>query len=432
MKKNNPVYDFFGWKKKHADTIWTRYILIFTGIWLWVNLLTFSSQSLSLTWSDAISGSLLIIFGGFCLSANHLWAPWLACLVGIWLQIAPLVFWAPTAFSYLNDTLAGILAIGFSIIIPGTPGAIEDSGPDIPSGWSYNPSSWAQRLPIIALTCICWFTSRYMAAFQLGYIDQIWDPVFESGTLNVITSPLSQQFPISDAGLGAAVYTLEALMGAKGSIKRWRTMPWMVTLFGILVVPAGLVSIILIMLQPLLIGSWCFWCLITATCMLIMIALTIDEVVAVGQYLRNCCRSGQSFWLIFWKGGEALANSSFENSRNDSWFSAFKGVSLPWNLLLSVLLGMWLLFHTGPYRLANDLAHIFGALTVAFSIISMAEVARSLRFVNFILGLLCIALPFIVDSPREVTLKAITVGIFLVLLSLPKGKIYEKYGAYNY
>jgi len=62
-------------------------------------------------------------------------------------------------------------------------------------------------------------------------------------------------------------------------------MPWIVILFGVLVVPLGLISIILVILQPLLVGHWCFWCLLAAICMLIMIALTVDEVVAVVQYL---------------------------------------------------------------------------------------------------------------------------------------------------
>jgi hypothetical protein len=434
FEDNSQAYNLSGWKKQHAETIWTSYVLIFMGFWLLVNLPTFGNTGIQLAWSDSLSGLLLIFFGFFSLSAKNVRAPWFACLIGIWLQLAPLIFWAPTPFNYLNDTLTGALVIGLSILIPGTPGHVEDSGPDVPKGWSYNPSSWAQRIPIIVLTCICWFTSRYMAAFQLGYIDHIWDPIFGNGTLNVITSSLSKEFPVSDAGLGAAVYSIEALMGAKGGVRRWRTMPWIVTLFGILVVPAGLVSIVLIMLQPLLIGSWCFWCLLTAACMLMMIALTIDEVVAVVQYLRECTKAGQSFRHVFWKGGLPLPHSNFEThppqfERLHSFFSSsLKGIGIPWNLALSALLGLWLLFHSGPYRLANDLAHIFGALTITISIISMAEVMRSARFFNILLGILSISIPFLTESPNAVTWKAMVVGLLLILLSLPRGRIKEKYG----
>jgi len=431
------IRDTTDWEKKHSKFIWTRYVLIFLGFWLLVNLPTFGMSSERMTWSDIISGLGLIIFGSLSLSSKNIWAPWITCLIGIWLQFAPLFFWAPTAFAYLNDTVIGILVIALSILIPGTPGMTEDKGPATPAGWTYNPSSWVQRLPIIVLTCICWFASRYMAAFQLGYIHTMWDPVFENGTLDVITSSVSKAFPISDAGLGAIVYSLEALMGAKGGIRRWRTMPWMVALFGLMVIPAGLVSIILIMLQPLLIGAWCFWCLLTAVCMLTMIALTVDEVVATAQYLREITQRGHAFWQVFWKGGPALSTQiedlhvSNDKSSWQTFTTAFRGVSIPWNLVLSLILGLWLLFHTGPRITAVNIGHILGALTITFSIIAMAEVMRTARFANTVLGAFCFILPFLMHAPADVMWKSIFIGILLVGLSLPKGKITENYGAWQ-
>jgi hypothetical protein len=65
-----------------------------------------------------------------------------------------------------------------------------------------------------------------------------------------------------------------------------------------------MVSIILVILQPLLVAHWCFWCLLAAICMLFMIALTVDEVVAVVQYLVQVKRTKQPFWQVFWKGGD--------------------------------------------------------------------------------------------------------------------------------
>lgn len=436
--KPNKSSTMDAYEQHHEETIWTRYAVIFMGMWLLVSLPTFGMSCIQMAWSDGICGILLIACGYLSLSAKRLWAPWLICLIGIWLQLAPLIYWSPTAFGYLNDTITGVIVISLSILIPGTPGLIEDPGPDIPAGWTYNPSSWIQRLPIILLTCICWFASRYMAAFQLGYIDHIWDPVFGSGTLNVITSSISKAFPVSDAGLGAAVYTIEALMGAKGGVRRWRTMPWIVVLFGILVVPAGLISIILIMLQPLLIGSWCFWCLLTAACMLIMIALTLDEVVAVLQYIKKACHEGHSFQVIFWKGGPPLAQSSFEiqtpslaKPSVDFFPAFFKGVGIPWNLFLSIALGGWLLFHMGPYPMANDLGHIFGALTITVSMIALAEVTRAARFINLFFGVVIIFIPFFADASTMLTIRAIIVGILLILLSIPQGKIDEKYGSWQ-
>src|SRR3546814_7396658 len=55
-------------------------------------------------------------------------------------------------------------------------------GSDTPPGWTYNPSSWLQRTPIIILGWIGFFGSRYLTAYQLGYIDHVWDPRSEEHT----------------------------------------------------------------------------------------------------------------------------------------------------------------------------------------------------------------------------------------------------------
>lgn len=52
---------------------------------------------------------------------------------------------------------------------------------DVPPGWSYNPSTWTQRLPIIALALVGFLASRY----QLDHITNAWDPFFGNGTERV-------------------------------------------------------------------------------------------------------------------------------------------------------------------------------------------------------------------------------------------------------
>lgn len=140
--------------------------------------------------------------------------------------------------------MVGALVIALTILIPGMPNMIMymKMGGDLPPGWSYNPSSWPQRWIMIVLAFMGWIGSRYLAAFQLGYVEYAWDPFFGDGTLNVLNSDMSHSWPISDAALGTFAYTLEFLMGFMGATSRWRTMPWMVT-FGILVIPLGFVSI---------------------------------------------------------------------------------------------------------------------------------------------------------------------------------------------
>jgi hypothetical protein len=281
--------------------IYPSFLTIFLGLWLIVAPVTFGYAQDVLSSQNAVLCGLLLILSGWFSRKQAAWSVWLGCCVGVWLQLAPLVFWAKFPASYANDTFVGILAILFTIIIPELPGFVEKPGPTIPPGWSYNPSSYAQRLPVIALAIFGWFTARYLAAYQLGYISTVWDPFFGEGTLHVITSSISKSFPVSDAGLGALAYSLEALLGCKGGQARWRTMPWLVIFLGILIVPVGITSIILIILQPLIVGAWCGLCLMIALAMLIMAALTLGELKAALQLLKRTNK--QTFWKTFWTGG---------------------------------------------------------------------------------------------------------------------------------
>jgi uncharacterized membrane protein len=425
----------------NEELAWTRYACLILGIWLTLTPWTFTYHSELMARNDVITGLLVIVFSLCAFKLRWKWAPWVVALLGIWLELAPLFFWAPDSFNYLNDTMVGALLITFSILVPGTPGEIVRSGAEKPPGWSYNPSSWQQRIPIIFFGFVGWFLARYMAAYQLGYSTSIYDPVFGDGTLLVITSALSKSFPISDAGLGAVAYTLEALMGAKGGTRRWYTMPWIVVLFGILVVPLGFVSICLVILQPVAVGHWCFWCLLAAICMLTMIALTVDEVVAVCQFLAHVKRQKLPFWKIFWKGGDEIPGTPDTLPPVDGSFARnfpemVRGFNVPWNLFLSVLLGLWVMFSTQlVFHMTGDAAnnnYIFGALTVAISVISMAEVARTLRFINILFGIWLAIHPWIMaGGTAHSAWNGLICGIVLILLNLRRGRIRYTYGRWD-
>lgn len=284
-------------------------------------------RSVPLIWSDVISGILITALAVIAFRTKRVWPAWAITFVGLWLAFAPLAFWAPDPAAYANDTLVGILVIVFAMIIPMM---IDMPGPEVPLGWSYNPASWQQRAPILALALVSFFLAQSMAAFQLGDIPWAWDPIFGDGTVRVIGSDLSKSFPISDAGLGAFVYLIELLSGFMGDSRRWRTMPWMVALFGVMVVPLGVVSVLFIILQPTLIGAWCAACLLSALFMLIMVALSLDEVIAMLQFLMQTRRAGKSVWRAFWLGGDALGdNLTPRRPRKDGTYQMFWGVTVP-------------------------------------------------------------------------------------------------------
>lgn len=112
--------------------------------------------------------------------------------------------------------------------------------------------------------------------------------------MTIITSEMSKAWPIADAGVGTVAYVMELLMAVMGDKRRWRTMPWMVLGFIVLVVPLGGVSIFFIIVQPIVIGTWCSLCLIAALAMAIMIPYSLDELVAMGQFMLDAHRKGKA------------------------------------------------------------------------------------------------------------------------------------------
>jgi uncharacterized membrane protein len=395
----------------------------------------------ALTISDLVSGLLIALFGALSLSKRAGgWAPWATTAVGLWLLFAPMIFWTPSGAQYLNDTIVGMLAISLSVLIPMMPGMSMDGMMDpkvIPPGWTYCPSSWSQRLPIALLGLVGLLISRILTAYQLGHVDGVWDPFFtglaadpRNGTEEIITSSISKAWPVPDAGIGAIAYTLEILMAVMGGRDRWRTMPWMVTFFGILVIPLGVVSIYFIIIQPVLLGTWCAFCLIAALAMLIMIPLALDEVVAMGQYLWWAHRNGKPVVRIFFEGGSVVGGREdhtdpLANPRA-LWKDSIRGVTVPWTLAVSIAVGVFLMltrvFLNTNGSMANS-DHVTGALAISVAVIATAEVARSIRFFNCVLGVWLMVAPYVIGNATTLQSTAsLLLGIVLVGLSLPRGE----------
>jgi hypothetical protein len=95
-----------------------------------------------------------------------------------------------------------------------------------------------------------------------------------------------------------------------GSTRRWQYRPWLVMIFGLDVIPLGLVSAILVFMQGAVVGAWCFLCLVTAVISLILIVLAYDEVWSCIVYLYRVYRRSRSFktlWNTFWGRPSDLA-----------------------------------------------------------------------------------------------------------------------------
>jgi hypothetical protein len=366
----------------------------------------------------------------------------------------PFLFWTQNAAAYLSDTLVGALIFGFAVCLkpePGPSAIAMLTGPVVPPGWSYNPSSWTQRLPIIVLALVGLYVSRYLAAYQLGHIPGVWDPFFagspldpRNGTEEIITSWVSQAWPVSDAAVGGYTYLLEIVTGIVGSRMRWRTMPWLVVLFGLMIAPLGITSIFFIIIQPLLIGTWSTIALIGAAAVLIQIPYSLDELLATLQFLRRRAKAGQSLLGVLFRGdtderrearnGEPVTDEFEQSPGAVIRHMLGGGVSLPWNLALAALIGLSLLFTRITLGADNGLAnahHVIGSLALTVVSVAAAEVARPVRYLNVPLGLVLMAVPFMFDANLVATVVTVALGAALMALSIRRGPIRESYGNWN-
>ena len=172
--------------------------------------------------------------------------------------------------------------------------------------FDYNPSSWRQRIPIVVIASLGVLISVYLSLYEWGLISTVWDPVFGEQSVKVLTSDVAKTmhywFVIPDAALGAVAYLGDAVLGLAGGTRRWQHRPWMVILFGIDVIPLGIVSAILVALQGTVVGAWCFLCIVTAVISLTLVFYAYDEVWASLKFLYRVwkrTRSKKLLWRAF-------------------------------------------------------------------------------------------------------------------------------------
>ena len=187
--------------------------------------------------------------------------------------------------------------------------------------FDYNPSAWSQRVPICLLAFLGFLVALVLGLYQWKLIGWIWDPFFSgtaglNGSETVVTSPASKTmetwFHVPDGAFGAVAYLGDVLFGLAGSTRRWQYRPWMVIIFGIDVIPLGIVGVILVGVQGFVVGSWCTLCLMSAAISLLLVWLAYDEVWASLIFLNRVRkRTGglnAAFWGVFWGRPSQIAH----------------------------------------------------------------------------------------------------------------------------
>ena len=196
------------------------------------------------------------------------------------------------------------------------------------------------------------------------------------------------------------------------------------------------------MISPILIGALCALCIIQALVTVAMIPFSIDEVLATLQYLRRAKQAGEPFWRTFWLGGPSLTEDQTPAKDLDRPFGVVLkdflvgGMSYPWTLVATVLLGMVLM--TTPFLVSVGEPlyfsnHIAGCLAIMIAVTAMAEVVRPVRWLNAIVGGWVAASPFVMEGGSSAAMALdLAVGLALVALSLPRGRRSgEHYGGWD-
>ncbi|WP_459617929.1 NAD-dependent epimerase/dehydratase family protein [Bordetella sp. 2513F-2] len=438
------------YRQQHARHRWPHMVNAGLGTWLLCQPPLVGVEEPLLRATEMVLGVLLVVFACLAMSWRLAFARWACAGIGALVMAAPFVFWTANGAAYLSDTLVGALVFGLAVALPPEPGPTplaRLTGPDTPPGWTYNPSEWTQRVPIIALAVVGLYVSRYLAAYQMEQIDHVWEPFFagspddpRNGTEEIITSSVSRAWPVPDAAVGAYTYALEILTGVVGSRARWRTMPWLVVIFGLMIAPLGIVSITFIIIQPIVIGTWSTLALIGAAAMLVQIPYSLDELLATCQFLQRRRRAGRSLLRVFLFGDTddgAPAPRKDEFSQRPQYIlrdCLRGGVGMPPTLWAAAALGVWLMttrLTLGSSGTLADVEHVVGALVLTVIAVAAAEVARLARLLIAPLGVgLALAAPLYGDSLVQIGADVV-VGLALVALCLPRGRIDAKYGAWE-
>jgi uncharacterized membrane protein len=136
-------------------------------------------------------------------------------------------------------------------------------------------------LAVLAIAGVA--VSGYLAAYELGWIGGVWDPLFGDGSERVLSSGIARALPVPDAVLGVVAYAVDAalallLAAGIGSA---------VAIAGCLAVVASigaLVGIGLAISQPLLVGTFCTLCLVSTLVSIVLAAGAIGEAAEVGSW----------------------------------------------------------------------------------------------------------------------------------------------------
>ena len=192
-------------------------------------------------------------------------------------------------------TETGLMAVFRSLkqstLPPFPPLAVHARPPQL----SFNPSEWRSRLRVLVLALAGFCIAIYLALYQWRVLKTVWEPFFGNGSERVLHSFVSRLLPVPDAFLGALGYLADFATGLIGGSTRWRTMPRMVFIYGVIVCLVGATALFLALLQPLLFHAGCTLCFASTLISICIVWLARHEVWASFHHIRDSRDSSPAF-----------------------------------------------------------------------------------------------------------------------------------------
>lgn len=191
-----------------------------------------------------------------------------------------------------------------------------DTPRDHPDQQGDSPSRWPRRILACVIAFAGFLMAGYMGLYQWKIIHSVWDPVFGEQSERVLDSwipeMLQRWFYLPDAIVGAIVYLVEAIVAVWGDTRRWWRRPWVVLAFGFTAVLTALTGVGLVLMQATVVLEWCFLCILSMVCSLIILYLAWPEVMTSCRYLRRIWRETRSYRLL-WRTFVGRSRESFHD-----------------------------------------------------------------------------------------------------------------------
>lgn len=274
-----------------------------------------------------------------------------------------------------------------------------------PPGWVVNPSSPAQRTPVVVLASVGLALSAVHVLAGRGWIENLWEPFPRIDADGWVHATLHPPLPELDL-LGFAVLLATTVIGPRD---RWRT--WSA------VTIASAVASLAVAGSALMRWSWQYaqtattsttFALLTATA-IACVPLALDEL-----YAAATCERRQHH------GDVGAPYRSLRGLRVGTQVGEWTGYAAGAG---AIILGVALLFAArGTTPIAAFHARLLGGVIAAVGALSLPQVSRSLRWVNAAIGAWLLVAPLLHGYAVGGTLQATIFAFLLLLVSVGLGE----------